>query len=187
MLSITSKLDTTFTSCADFIHSKQDLEEIFKNSNLLNSLAHAPLTAHPSTLTSSHSVQSALSQNIALAQHVSSFSAQLEQQRTQTSAQLLATHALERQWRQKQSEMDRALSEYSPSSLYQRMGSGVVEQEGICRAMEESFVDGDVVTGKRTEREIQEWVKGYREERKRYYGRREKKERWDEGRVGGWR
>lgn len=63
----------------------------------------------------------------------------------------------------------------------------MVEQEGICRAMEESFVDGDVVTGKRTEREIQEWVKGYREERKRYYGRREKKERWDEGRVGGWR
>lgn len=67
------------------------------------------------------------------------------------------------------------------------MGSGVVEQEGICRVMEESFVDGDGATGKMTEREAQEWIKGYREERKRYYGRRERKERWDEGRVGGWR
>lgn len=67
------------------------------------------------------------------------------------------------------------------------MGSGVAEQEGICRAMEESFVDDDGATGKMTEREAQEWVKGYREERKRYYGRKERKERWDEGRVGGWR
>ena len=80
--------------------------------------------------------------------------------------------------------MDRALSEYSPSSLYQRMGSGVAEQEGVCRAMEESFVDGD---WKLSEKELQDWVKTYREERKRYYGRRDRKERWDEGRVGGWR
>lgn len=126
---------------------------------------------------------------MALGQHVSEFSKQLERQRTETSAHLLATHALERQWRQKQSEMDRALSEYSPSSLYQRMGAGVGEQEGVCQAMEESFIDGNGARdgGKIGERELQDWVRRYREERGRYYGRRERKERWDEGRVGGWR
>ncbi|EGX90217.1 hypothetical protein CCM_06636 [Cordyceps militaris CM01] len=38
-----------------------------------------------------------------------------------------------------------------------------------------------------TEREVAEWVKGYREAKVLYYQRQERKERWDEGRVGGWR
>lgn len=169
--------------------SKQDLEEILRTPKLLEALAHAPATAHPSTLGSSKTLQNALAANMALAQHVSDFSKQLSGQRTHTSAQLLATHALERQWRAKQTEMDRALSEYSPSSLYQRMGAGVLEQESVCRAKEESFIDDDGARdgGKVGERELQDWVRRYREERGRYYGRREKKERWDEGRVGGWR
>ena len=39
----------------------------------------------------------------------------------------------------------------------------------------------------RTERETLEWVRRYREAKKLYYLRQERKERWDEGRVGGWR
>lgn len=57
--------------------------------------------------------------------------------------------------------------------------------------MEESFLeggggnggDGEVVG----EREVGEWVKRYREARVLFYLRQERKERWDEGRVGGWR
>jgi len=81
--------------------------------------------------------------------------------------------------------MDRALAPFSPSSLYQRLGQGVQEQEMICRALEESFLEGD--GGTATERETSEWVRRYREAKKVYYSRRERKERWDEGRVGGWR
>ena len=79
--------------------------------------------------------------------------------------------------------MDRALAPFAPSSLYQMLNSGVQEQEMICRAMEESFLDGD--GGVATERETAEWVKRYRDAKKVYYSRRERKERWDEGRVGG--
>jgi hypothetical protein len=92
---------------------------------------------------------------------------------------------LERQWRQKQAEMDRALSPFSPSSLYQRLASSVQEQEGVCAALEESFLEGDGEMA--SEREVQEWVRRYREAKKLYYERRERKERWDEGRLGGWR
>lgn len=81
--------------------------------------------------------------------------------------------------------MDRALAPFAPSSLYQRLGQGVQEQELVCRALEESFLDGD--DGVATEREITDWVKRYRDAKKLYYSRRERKERWDEGRVGGWR
>jgi hypothetical protein len=55
----------------------------------------------------------------------------------------------------------------------------------ICRALEESFLEGD--GGVATEREAAEWVRRFREAKKVYYSRRERKERWDEGRVGGWR
>lgn len=84
--------------------------------------------------------------------------------------------------------MDRALAPFSPSSLYQRLNQGVQEQEMMCRALEESFLeggdrDGDVAS----EREANEWVRRYREGKKTYYLRKERKDRWDEGRVGGWR
>lgn len=82
--------------------------------------------------------------------------------------------------------MDHALSPFAPASLYQRLGAGLAEQEGVCGALEESFLDGEG-GGEATEREVLEWVRRYREARRGYYLRRERKERWDEGRVGGWR
>jgi hypothetical protein len=86
--------------------------------------------------------------------------------------------------------MDAALAPFAPASLYQRLAAGVGEQEGVCRALEESFVagDGGEEDGRvASEREVAEWVRNYREAKKLAYLRRERKERWDEGRVGGWR
>lgn len=86
--------------------------------------------------------------------------------------------------------MDRALSPFAPASLYQRLSAGLGEQEGVCVALEESFLDGEGREGEggmASERDVVDWVKRYREARRGYYLRRERKERWDEGRVGGWR
>lgn len=61
----------------------------------------------------------------------------------------------------------------------------------ICRALEESFLEsgggGDRDEELATEREVGEWVRRYRESKKTFYLRKERKGRWDEGRVGGWR
>lgn len=165
--------------------SKQDLADVLANPDLLAALAHSTSTAHPSISASQAPLQAALEENIALASHLNELEARLVHLRSSTQAQLLSTHALERQWRQKQSDMDRALAPFSPSSLYQRLGQGVQEQEMICRALEESFLEGDGATA--TEREAVEWVRRYRDAKKVYYSRQERKERWDEGRVGGWR
>lgn len=82
--------------------------------------------------------------------------------------------------------MDHALGpRFAPASLYRRLGAGLAEQEAMCGALEESFLDGEA--GEAGEREVVEWVRRYREARRGYYLRRERKERWDEGRVGGWR
>ncbi|KAH8592419.1 hypothetical protein B0O99DRAFT_517580 [Bisporella sp. PMI_857] len=164
---------------------KQDLADVLAKPEVLAALAHSTITAHPSVAASQEPLQSALKENIALASHLNELEARLIHLRASTQAQLLSAHALERQWRQKQSEMDRALAPFSPSSLYQRLSSGVQEQEMVCRALEESFLEGD--GGTATEREAAEWVRRYREAKKVYYSRRERKERWDEGRVGGWR
>lgn len=122
---------------------------------------------------------------MALATHLKELETRVAHLRESTQAQLLSTHALERQWRQKQLDMDQALAPFSPSSLYQRLNQGVQEQEMICRALEDSFLDGDGEVA--SEREITDWVKRYRDAKKTYYARKERKERWDEGRVGGWR
>ena len=59
------------------------------------------------------------------------------------------------------------------------------EGEEWCRALEDSFLeDGGEGVG---EREVGEFLKRFREERRGVGRRREERGRWDEGRVGGWR
>lgn len=163
---------------------KQDLAEILANPSLLNALAHSPSTIHPSLSASYQALASALNENIELASQLIDAETRLSHQRASTQAQLLSTHGLERQWRQKQSDLDHALAPYSPAALYQQLGQGVQEQGMVCQAMEESFLEGD---SEATEREVGDWFRKYREAKVQYYLRQERKERWDEGRVGGWR
>ncbi|KAI1845654.1 hypothetical protein JX266_008265 [Neoarthrinium moseri] len=165
--------------------SKQDLADILSSPAQLNALTHSPSTAHPSTTNSHANLQFALTENLTLAQHLLDLESHLNHQRSSTQAQLLSTHALERQWRQKQSEMDVALAPFAPASLYTRLTQGLQEQEMVCAAMEESFLDGDGEVA--SEREALDWVRRYREAKKLYYLRQERKERWNERRVGGWR
>ncbi|KAH7257423.1 hypothetical protein BKA59DRAFT_508315 [Fusarium tricinctum] len=166
---------------------KQDLAELLANPDLLNALTHSPESIHPSLLASHQALSAALNENIDLAGQLTDMEARLSHQRASTQAQLLSTHTLERQWRQKQSEMDHALAPFSPSALYQQLSQGVQEQALVCEAMEESFLEGEGEGVAATEREVTDWVRRYREAKIQYYLRQERKERWDEGRVGGWR
>lgn len=166
------------------LYRKQDLAEILSNPQLLHALTHSPSTAAPSTTHSHAALLRALDANGDLAAQVSRAASRLAHQRAQTQSQLLSTHALERAWRGRQGDMDHALAPFSPASLYQQLGQGLQEQAAVCQAMEESFLEGEAVGG---EREVGDWVKRYREARVQFYLRQERKERWDEGRVGGWR
>jgi hypothetical protein len=108
----------------------------------------------------------------------------LQSARQHTQSRLLALRALERQWRQRQTEQDAALRDFSASALYQRLAVAVGEQEGLCHALEEGFLEEDGIA---SEREVGDFVRRVREAKKVGYLRRERKERWDEGRIGGWR
>ena len=60
------------------------------------------------------------------------------------------------------------------------------EGEEVAGGVEESWLEEgrEEVVG---EREVGEFLRGWREGRGRVWRRREMRERWDEGRVGGWR
>ncbi|RGP74926.1 hypothetical protein FLONG3_5898 [Fusarium longipes] len=167
--------------------SKQDLAELLASPDLLNALTHSPDSIHPSLQASHQALSAALNENIEFANQLIDMETRLSHQRASTQAQLLSTHTLERQWRQKQSNMDHALAPFSPSALYQQLGQGVQEQALVCEAMEESFLEGEGEGVAATEKEVTDWVRRYREAKVQYYRRQERKQRWDEGRVGGWR
>ena len=93
-------------------------------------------------------------------------------------------HALERQWRLKQSALDDALAPFSPKALHGRLVASIGEQEDVLSGMEESFMDGE---GRAGERELEGFLKRWREGRRVLEVRRERRGRWEEGRVGGWR
>lgn len=161
-----------------------DLQAILQDPKLQQSLIHSPEAAHPSLPASSTQLQSLLEANVALAQALKSLEAQIQSQRSSTQSRLLALRALETQWRSKQSEQDAALRDFSLPALYQRLVAAVGEQEQLCKGLENSFVDAEGVA---TEREVQEFVRMVRENRRLGYLRAEAKERWDEGRVMGMR
>ncbi|KAI1297602.1 hypothetical protein F5Y03DRAFT_386895 [Xylaria venustula] len=179
--------------------SKQDLAEILSNPSILQALTVSPTTMHPSLAQTQDTLLAALSENVSLAHHLAELETRLVHQRASTQAQLLSTHALDRQWRAKQADMDTALAPFAPGALYTRLTQALQEQEMLCLAMEESFLEGDGVQGTgsngsddtagglATERETLDWVRRYREARRLFYLRQERKERWNERRVGGWR
>lgn len=82
-------------------------------------------------------------------------------------------------------------------ALYQRLSASVGEQEGLVRGVEESWLEdasagggglnGDGAVGAASTAEVESFVRRVREARKVAFLRRERKGRWDEGRVGGWR
>ncbi|KAF1980780.1 hypothetical protein K402DRAFT_415821 [Aulographum hederae CBS 113979] len=164
--------------------STLDLHHILQTPALQQSLIHDPSTQHPSIPASTTSLSTLLTTNLALATSLQQLESHLTHQRRQTQSRLLSLRALERQWHAKQREQDQALAEFSPQGLYQRLNAAVGEQEALCRGLEESFLEEEGTAG---EREVAEFVKRVREARKVATLRRERKERWDEGRVGGWR
>lgn len=99
------------------------------------------------------------------------------------TAHLLAVRGTEQAWRKKQAEVEGRLEAFGPRVLHARLGASIVDEEGVCKGVEESFLELEGVG----EREVQEWVRRVREGRRRVCLRRERKARWDEGRVGGWR
>ncbi|ORY13710.1 hypothetical protein BCR34DRAFT_561572 [Clohesyomyces aquaticus] len=167
-----------------------DLHHVLQNPDLQRAIIHSPETRHPSLPASTAPLQALLAQNIAIAEQLKVLESHVQHQRESTQSRLLTLRALERQWRAKQAEQDAALREFSPPSLYQRLSGAVAEQDALCRGLEESFLEGEGVGGNdavASEREVTEFVRRLREGRKIAYLRAERKERWDEGRVGGWR
>jgi hypothetical protein len=172
------------------INSTKDLHHVLQTPELQHALMHSPETAHPSLAASTAPLQALLAQNIALAESLKQLESHVQHQRDSTQSRLLALRALERQWRDKQVEQDEALREFSPPAMYQRLSAAVGEQEALCRGLEESFLEGEGAGGGdvvASEREVADFVRRLREGRKIAYLRAERKERWDEGRVGGWR
>lgn len=129
-------------------------------------------------------LQQLLDSNIASASSLQQLEARLVHQRAATQSRLLSLRALEQQHRAKIVETEDALRNFSPMALYQRLNVSMQEQDALVKGIEESFLDG---TGEATERELADFVRRVREAKRLAFLRAERKERWDEGRVGGWR
>lgn len=159
-----------------------DLQTILKDPSLISALS----SQHPSYTTRQQHLETLIQTNKDLATRVLEMESHLAEARASTETMLITHQSLEVSWRKKQAEMDAALAPWSPKALYQRFSAAITEQEAVCHAVEESFLDEDH-HGRATEKEIADWVRRVRGEASKLAARKEAKARWDEGRVGGWR
>ncbi|KAJ6151181.1 Modifier of rudimentary Modr [Penicillium chermesinum] len=162
--------------------STLDLQSILEKPSLISALA----SQHPSHTARQENLESLLQLNKDLATRLLEMQSRVEDLRASTESLLLTHQSLEVSWRKKQTEMDSALAPWSPKALYQRLSAAIAEQEAVCHAVEESFLDEDH-HGRATEKETSDWVRRVRAEAAKLAARKEAKARWDEGRVGGWR
>lgn len=164
--------------------NKQDLEHLLQNPTLLTGVLHHPSHA-PDVLSASNTqLRTHLQATSQLAQQAARTAGQVQQMRDQVQAHLLRARAAEQAWRRKEKEMEDALEAFGPRALHRRLAGAVREGEEGLGVVVESWLAMDGVV---SEREVQEWVKGVREGRKVVELRKERRGRWDEGRVGGWR
>lgn len=160
------------------------MRELVENQQLQATLLNNPNTTHPSIPASQAPLQQVLDSNIALASSLQQLESRLTHQRAATQSRLLALRALERQHKTKIVETEDALRNFSPMALYQRLNASVQEQEALVKGIEESFLDDGAIA---SDRELADFVRRVREAKRLAFLRSERKERWDEGRVGGWR
>ncbi|KAG9631355.1 hypothetical protein KCV04_g9858, partial [Aureobasidium melanogenum] len=108
----------------------------------------------------------------------------LNHQRAATQSRLIALRALEQQHKSKIVETEDTLKGFSPMALYQRLSASAQEQDALVKGIEDSFLDDG---GLAPDREVQDFVRRLRDAKRVAFLRNQRKERWDEGRVGGWR
>ncbi|KXT12447.1 hypothetical protein AC579_7372 [Pseudocercospora musae] len=164
--------------------SVNDLQHILNTPSLQNALLSNPSTTHPAVPASEAYLTPLISSNLQIATQLEETEAKLTALRERTQSRLLALRALEQQHRTKLNETENALQEFSPMALYQRLNASIQEQELMNRGLEESWLEEDNTA---TDKETAEFVRRVKEGRKTAFLRRERKSRWDEGRVGGWR
>jgi hypothetical protein len=169
------------STCAD---RTQDLQALLADPSLQSALVANPTTTHPAVTASEAALEPYLTANITLANSTLELESQLQELRQQTQARLLALRGLKQQHEAKLKEAEAAVWEYSPMALKQRLNASVQEQEQHLRDVEENWLDED---GMASEKEIAEMVRRVKEAKKVAFLRQERKARWDEARVGGWR
>ncbi|KAK0934366.1 hypothetical protein LTR29_014028 [Friedmanniomyces endolithicus] len=164
--------------------STADLHAILQDQTLQTALLDNPDTTHPAVPASQQALYPLIDTNIHLASSLQDLEAHLTTLRSQTQSRLLSLKALEQQHRSKLAETENALVDFSPMALYQRLSAGVREQDEFLWGVEESWLEEEGIA---SEREVAEFVRRVKEGKRVAFLRRERKGRWDEGRVGGWR
>ncbi|THY36933.1 hypothetical protein D6C99_10073 [Aureobasidium pullulans] len=164
--------------------STNDLRRLLEDPELQAALLNDPENTHPSIPASQETLRRILDSNIQTASSLQQVESRLSHQRAATQSRLIALRALEQQHKSKIIETEDTLKGFSPMALYQRLNASAQEQDALVKGIEDSFLDEG---GLAPDREVQDFVRRLREAKRVAFLRNERKERWDEGRVGGWR
>lgn len=143
-----------------------------------------PETSHPSVTASQAPLKRLLQSNLELATAVNNLEERLMAQRKYTESHLLALRALEQQHRTKIGDTEHLLQDFSPMALYRRLNAGIQEQDNLLKTTEESYLEQNGIA---SEQDISAFLRHVREIKRTAFLRNERRKRWDEGRVGGWR
>jgi Modifier of rudimentary (Mod(r)) protein len=194
-------------------YSRQDLQHLLDTSDLLDSVyetthpqAQHNLQALTETWTTNRSIAGPYIRRprqqgrlTLCAERILTREEEVRQARKAAEGKLAEAKDLEAQWQAKQAEMDAALKvnpgdsaapcqesrltrgqPFSPPALYAKLETLVTETEVLSETLATSFLEGE-------EGDVSDFIREYRALRKQYHIRRERKEKWQNGQIAGWR
>lgn len=164
--------------------STNDLRRLLEDPDLQAALLNDHESTHPSVPASQDALRKILDSNLQMASSLQQVESRLNHQRGATQSRLIALRALEQQHKSKIVETEDTLKGFSPMALYQRLSASAQEQDALVKGIQDSFLDDG---GLAPDREVQDFVRRLRDTKRVAFLRNQRKERWDEGRVGGWR
>jgi hypothetical protein len=107
---------------------------------------------------------------------------ELQAKKQQTQSRLDQIQQLTKEWEDQQKQMHEALQRFRAENIHSLLQRSVLESQKLSDSIQLTFVSH---VEQHDEQSIQAFIKTYKQERKLYYLRHEKLQRYQESRIGG--
>ncbi|KAG4303860.1 hypothetical protein PORY_002748 [Pneumocystis oryctolagi] len=168
--------ETLFIPSILYEKTQEDLKSILDDFSLLDAILN---TTHPKVLQQTNALKEAYKTNIKFSEELlnqkSSF---LDLQRSVENA-LNEVKKYEEQWESVSKEMVDSLKFYSKPYLLTQLDNATKEANDFSNALQKMFLEN------KKDSDVSGFIKKYRQARKLYYLRLEKKEQWESGKISG--
>ncbi|KTW27589.1 uncharacterized protein T551_03088 [Pneumocystis jirovecii RU7] len=156
--------------------TQEELKDILNDSLLLDAILN---TTHPEVLQQMNILKEAYKTNIRFSEELLNQKSSFLNLQKNVENTLNELKKYEKRWEDVKKEMEISFKFHSKPYLLTRLDNAIKETDDFSNSLQKSFLED------KENNDVLEFIKKYRQARKLYYFRLEKKEHWESGKIIG--